>query len=68
MKISTPYYFIDEKKLLKNLKRIDYVRKRSGAKAVLALKCFSTWGVFGLMKKYMDGTDLELALRGAPRP
>ena len=56
MNIQTPYYLIDEKKLLKNLEIIDSVRKISGAKVVLALKCFSTWSVFGLMKKYMDGT------------
>ncbi len=54
--MKTPYYLIDEKKLLKNLKRINYVRKNSGAKVVLALKCFSTWSVFPLMRKYMDGT------------
>ncbi len=56
MIINTPYYLIDEKKLLKNLKVIKYVRDNAGAKSVLALKCFSTWAVFGLMKKYMDGT------------
>jgi len=52
----TPYYLIDERKLLRNLRIIERVRKLSGAKSVLALKCFSGWGVFGLMKKYMDGT------------
>lgn len=56
MNLKTPYYFIDEKKLLKNLKVIKRIREASGAKFVLALKCFSTWGVFGLMRKYMDGT------------
>ena len=56
MKLTTPYYLISERKLLKNLKLIDYARKLSGAKFVLALKCFSTWGVFKLMNKYMDGT------------
>ena len=56
MNIQTPYYLIDEKKLLRNLRIIEHIRKVSGAKFVLALKCFSTWGVFGLMKKYMDGT------------
>jgi carboxynorspermidine decarboxylase len=55
-KIETPYYLIDEKKLLKNLKKIEYIRNFSGAKSVLALKCFSTWSVFDLMSKYMDGT------------
>ncbi|MCQ9205120.1 MAG: carboxynorspermidine decarboxylase [Omnitrophica bacterium] len=56
MKLKTPYYLIDERKLLKNLKTIKQVRNLSGAKSVLALKCFSSWCVFDLMKKYMDGT------------
>ncbi|MFC1645671.1 carboxynorspermidine decarboxylase [Candidatus Omnitrophota bacterium] len=56
MILETPYYLIDEKKLLKNLKKIKYVRDCCGAKFVLALKCFSTWSVFDLMRKYMDGT------------
>ena len=55
-KPTTPYYLIDEKKLLRNLKIIQKVRELSGAKSVLALKCFSTWSVFPLMSKYMDGT------------
>ncbi|MDD5005424.1 MAG: carboxynorspermidine decarboxylase [Candidatus Omnitrophica bacterium] len=56
MDLETPYYLIDERKLLKNLKIIKKIRDCSGAKSLLALKCFSTWSVFGLMKKYMDGT------------
>ncbi|MDR0823351.1 MAG: hypothetical protein LBN20_06210, partial [Endomicrobium sp.] len=55
-KIQTPYYLIDEKALLKNMKKIAFVRENSGAKSMLALKCFSTWSVFDLMSKYMDGT------------
>ena len=54
--IKTPYYFIQEKKLLENLKKIEIVRRISGAKVLLALKCFSVWPVFPLMRKYMDGT------------
>src|SRR3972149_1286202 len=56
MRLTTPYYCIDEREILRNLKAIEYVRQRSGAKVVLALKCFSTWCVFGLMRRYMDGT------------
>ena len=56
MQIKTPYYLIDENKLLRNLKIIRQVRELSGAKSVLALKCFSTWCVFDLMRQYMDGT------------
>jgi len=55
-KLRTPYYLIDETRLLKNLNKIKYVREKSGVRAVLALKCFSTWSVFPLMSKYMDGT------------
>jgi len=53
---ATPYYLIDEKRLLDNLKIIQQVRESSGAKSVLALKCFSTWSVFPLMREYLDGT------------
>jgi len=56
MALETPYYLIDERRLLKNLKKISYIRERSGAKSVLALKCFSSWSVFDLMKRHMDGT------------
>ncbi len=52
----TPYYLIDERRLLKNLKVIKLIRELSGARSLLALKCFSAWSVFDLMKKYMDGT------------
>ncbi|MFA5857869.1 MAG: carboxynorspermidine decarboxylase [Elusimicrobiota bacterium] len=54
--MKTPYYFIDENKLMYNLLKIEKLRKLSGTKSVLALKCFSTWSVFNLMRKYMDGT------------
>jgi len=54
--IKTPYYLIDKAALLKNLEKIAYVREQSGAKSLLALKCFATWSVFDLMQDYMDGT------------
>ncbi len=54
--LTTPYYLIDETRLERNLKLIQQVRETSGAKSVLALKCFSTWGVFELMRQYLDGT------------
>ncbi len=54
--LTTPYYLINENKLQKNLKIIQQVREVSGAKSVLALKCFSTWSVFDLMRQYLDGT------------
>ncbi|WP_296035722.1 carboxynorspermidine decarboxylase [uncultured Agrobacterium sp.] len=54
--LQTPYYLIDKTKLLRNMEKIAYVREKSGAKALLALKCFATWSVFDFMAQYMDGT------------
>ncbi|MCW5620156.1 MAG: carboxynorspermidine decarboxylase [Burkholderiales bacterium] len=56
LNIQTPYYLIDKGALLPNLRAIRRVRARSGAKVLLALKCFATWSVFDLMREYMDGT------------
>jgi diaminopimelate decarboxylase len=38
------------------MEKIARLRELSGAKALLALKCFATWGVFDFMAEYMDGT------------
>ncbi|HWL41972.1 MAG TPA: carboxynorspermidine decarboxylase [Ilumatobacter sp.] len=54
--LRTPYYLLDEARLVRNLDVVAAVREASGAKSVLALKCFSTWGVFDLIGRYLDGT------------
>lgn len=54
--LQTPFYLIDKSKLIKNMQRIKYLQEKSGVKAVLALKCFASWGVFDLMREYMSGT------------
>lgn len=54
--LKTPYYLIDESALLSNLKKVEVFRQISGAKVLLATKCFSIWSVFPLIKKYVDGT------------
>lgn len=54
--LKTPYYLIDKSKLLTNMEKIAWLREHSGAKALLALKCFATWSVFDIMSDYMDGT------------
>lgn len=54
--LQTPYYLIDESALLRNMLLMQRVRELSGAKCLLALKCFAGWSVFPLMQQYMDGT------------
>ena len=56
MTLATPYYLIDETALLKNLTRISRLRERSGAKCLLAIKCFAAHSVFELMAQHLDGT------------
>jgi carboxynorspermidine decarboxylase len=54
--LATPYYLVDKAKLLRNMQVMRIVREQSGARVLLALKCFATWSVFDLMRQYMDGT------------
>jgi carboxynorspermidine decarboxylase len=54
--IPTPYYLIDLGRLRANMRIIADLRDASGAKALLALKCFATWSAFDAMRPYMDGT------------
>ncbi len=54
--LQTPYYLIDLAKLRVNMERIQHLRERSGAKCLLALKCFATWSAFDFMRPFMDGT------------
>ncbi|MFT4150337.1 MAG: carboxynorspermidine decarboxylase [Paracoccaceae bacterium] len=54
--IQTPFYLIDRAKLARNMEVMDRLRQGSGAKVLLALKCFATWPVFDQMRQHMDGT------------
>lgn len=54
--MDTPYYLIDKSRLHRNMDLIAQLRAASGAKALLALKCFAAWSVFDFMAEYMDGT------------
>ncbi|EGQ9935188.1 carboxynorspermidine decarboxylase, partial [Vibrio vulnificus] len=42
--LKTPFFMIDEAKLIQNLEIAKQLKEISGVKLVLALKCFSTWG------------------------
>ena len=53
--IKTPSFVIDEGLLERNLEILDTVKRRTGAKILLALKAYSTFCTFPLIKKYLDG-------------
>jgi len=54
--VSTPYYLLDEAAIVANMQIIARLCELSGAKALLALKCFATWGTFDVMQPYLHGT------------
>jgi carboxynorspermidine decarboxylase len=54
--IPSPCFLLDEKLLRKNLELIKSVADRSGAKIILALKGFSMYSTFQLVKQYVPGT------------
>ena len=54
--IRTPYYLVDKAGLQRNLRVAAQLREWSGARILLALKCFATWPVFDLMREHLDGT------------
>ena len=56
MPLATPHYLIDETALARNLEIVDRLRAASGAKCLLALKCFATWSTFEQIAPHMDGT------------
>jgi carboxynorspermidine decarboxylase len=53
--IPSPCYVLDEKLLKKNLELLNKVQIDSGAKIILALKGFSMYRMFPMVKKYLSG-------------
>ena len=53
--IATPYYIIDRAALRRNMEVHAEVQRRTGCKILLAMKAFSTWGIFSDMAPYLDG-------------
>ncbi|MEQ8904566.1 carboxynorspermidine decarboxylase [Ekhidna sp.] len=55
MKIPSPCFVLDEKKLIQNLKLIDDVQKRAEIEIILAFKGFSMWSAFPVVRRYVKG-------------
>lgn len=52
----TPYFLIDEAKLIENLTLLQDVSARSGAKILLAQKAYSCFATYPLLSRYLAGT------------
>ncbi|MEK3903581.1 carboxynorspermidine decarboxylase [Paenibacillus sp. FSL R7-0179] len=53
--LPSPAYLVDERLLTKNLKTLNYVQEKSGAKILLAQKGFSMHAMYPLVGKYLHG-------------
>jgi len=53
--LPSPCWLLQEQKLIDNLEIIQYIKQQSGAKVLLALKGYSMWQSFDLLKPYLDG-------------
>ena len=53
--IETPAYVVDVALLRRNMEKLAAVQRESGAKVLLALKGFSMFSVFPLMREYLSG-------------
>jgi len=53
--IPSPCYLLDEKLLRNNLKLIKSVKDAAGIDIILAFKGFSMWGVFPIVREYING-------------
>ncbi|MBT5925899.1 MAG: carboxynorspermidine decarboxylase, partial [Verrucomicrobia bacterium] len=51
-----PCYVVDTQQLRRNLKLINTVQERTGAKVILALKGFAMFSVFPIVREYLCGT------------
>ncbi len=54
--LATPSYVVSADLLEENLKKLADVERRSGAEILLALKGFSAYSTFPLVRKYLRGT------------
>ena len=55
LELKTPVYVCEEELLEKNLKLLNYVQQKSGAKIILALKGFAMHSTFPLVREYLCG-------------
>src|SRR5512133_3847095 len=53
--IPSPCYVIDEERFRNNLSLIKHVADESGAEIILAFKGFAMWGVFPILREYVNG-------------
>ena len=55
--LKTPCYVIDKKRLIENGKILKGIQDRTGARILLAQKCFSNYDLYNTLAPYLAGTE-----------
>lgn len=63
----SPGFVVDEAKLRSNVAILDEVQRRTGAKILMALKCFAMWDVFPIISRSGEGALYGCCARFARR-
>jgi len=53
--VPSPCWLLQENRLIDNMRIISYIKDKSGAKVLLALKGYALWKSFDIIKPYLDG-------------
>jgi len=56
-RVPSPCYIMEEERFRRNLALIKQVSEDSGAEIILAFKGFAMWGVFPILKEYINGAS-----------
>ena len=54
--VKTPYFLVDEERLVKNLELLKEIQQETGCRILLAQKAFSGFFAYPLMRRYLAGT------------
>ena len=54
--VKTPYFLVEEEKLVKNLELLKEIQEETGCRILLAQKAFSGFFAYPLMRRYLAGT------------
>ena len=54
--VKTPYFLVDEERLVKNLELLQEIQEETDCRILLAQKAFSGFFAYPLMRRYLAGT------------
>ena len=54
--LKTPYYLVDEERIIRNMRKLKDAERRSGIKIIMAFKANALWKTFPLIREYFSAS------------